>query len=92
MRNIIRPLLITALLLLSINSNIYADNSNNPKEIHKTEQGISEQLAYSTTRLEVQFSNGTSGTATGFFFRFQKSGFDIPVIITNKHVINGRKT
>lgn len=50
----------------------------------------SEQLLYSTVRIECDYNNGIQGTGTGFFFQFLKesSGQHIPVIITNKHVIN----
>ena len=49
---------------------------------------ITEQLSYSTVRLECKNQNGLSATGTGFFFKF--TGDDnkqIPVIITNKHVV-----
>lgn len=45
---------------------------------------ISEQMMYSTIRLTSD--NGSTGT--GFFFSFKFNGRYIPVIITNKHVIN----
>ncbi|WP_426348818.1 S1 family peptidase [Alloiococcus sp. CFN-8] len=53
---------------------------------------ISEQLSYSTVRIECQYADGSSGTGTGFFFRLlenKETGEHIPVVITNKHVING---
>lgn len=49
----------------------------------------SEQLAYSTIRIECEYNDGASGTGTGFFFKFKENKSD--VIITNKHVINGAK-
>lgn len=49
---------------------------------------ISEQMMYSTVRLTS--SNGSTGT--GFFFNFKFDGRYIPVIITNKHVINDNPT
>lgn len=46
---------------------------------------ISEQMLFSTVRLEA--SNGSTGT--GFFFHFKFSDNQVvPIIITNKHVIN----
>lgn len=51
----------------------------------------SEKLTYSTVRIECEYSNGNSGTGTGFFFQFLKdesSGRHVPVVITNKHVIS----
>jgi hypothetical protein len=52
-----------------------------------------EQLAYSTVRIEAVLEDGIS-TGTGFFFRFNEEddGSHIPVIVTNKHVIEDSKT
>ncbi len=52
----------------------------------------SEQLAYSTIRIECMTQEGpTSGT--GFFFRFADRGEEhVPAIVTNKHVVNGAIT
>ncbi len=55
---------------------------------------ISEQLCYSTVRIECEYSDGTYGTGTGFFFEFLKDPVlhrSVPVVITNKHVINNAK-
>lgn len=55
---------------------------------------LSEQLTYSTVRIECQLPiappNNVS-TGTGFFFRFaeQEDGEHIPAIVTNKHVVEG---
>lgn len=46
--------------------------------------GIAEQLMYSTVRLEAD--NGSCGT--GYYFNFQFGNQIVPVIITNKHVVN----
>lgn len=51
---------------------------------------LSEQLAYSTVRIECELKTGEISTGTGFFFRFledKKKDSFVPVIITNKHVI-----
>jgi hypothetical protein len=51
---------------------------------------ISEQLTYSTVRIECELKNGGSSTGTGFFFKLledKENGNHIPVVITNKHVI-----
>lgn len=53
---------------------------------------ISEKLSYSTIRIECTFSNGEIGTGTGFFFNFlenKETGECVPVIVTNKHVVEG---
>lgn len=48
---------------------------------------LTEQLSYSTVRLECQTKNGLS-TGTGFFFKFLESEKGhVPIIVTNKHVI-----
>jgi len=51
---------------------------------------ISEQLTYSTVRIECELKTGGISTGTGFFFTFledktNKTG--VPVVVTNKHVI-----
>ncbi len=51
-------------------------------------QTISEQMLYNTVRLEA----GGGSTGTGFFFNFKFSeNKTVPVIITNKHVVNGNE-
>jgi len=53
---------------------------------------ITEQLSYATVRIECEYNNGGLGTGTGYFFIFKDdkaSNTHIPVVITNKHVING---
>lgn len=39
---------------------------------------MSEQLMYITVRIECQYANGTSGTGTGFFFRFLDVTINVP--------------
>ena len=51
----------------------------------------SEQLMYTTVRIECNYKDRTSGTGTGFFFDFlinKSTNTHVPVIITNKHVVN----
>ena len=50
---------------------------------------ISEQLMYSTVRIECTYKNGRTGTGTGFYFDLleKDNGQTVPVIITNKHVV-----
>lgn len=45
---------------------------------------ISEQMMYNTVRLETL--TGSSGT--GFFFSYEFDNTSVPVLITNKHVVN----
>lgn len=48
---------------------------------------ISEQMLFNTVRIVT-----SSGTGTGFFFNFLfPENFSVPVIITNKHVVNNNK-
>ena len=52
------------------------------------EPSISEQLIYSTVRIECEYVDGSKGTGTGFFYKFfDTDTSSVPVIITNKHVI-----
>jgi hypothetical protein len=52
---------------------------------------ITDQLIHTTVRIECQHSNGSGMSGTGFLFRFEdkESAFQVPAIITNKHVISG---
>lgn len=53
---------------------------------------LTERMLYSTIRIECVYRNGLSGTGTGYFLKFRDDKVNnehIPVIITNKHVING---
>src|SRR6266545_645852 len=48
---------------------------------------LSEQLTFSTARIECETPEGVS-TGTGFFFRFLDDGaIHVPVFVTNKHVV-----
>ena len=50
---------------------------------------LTEQLSYSTVRIECALCSGGTSTGTGFFFRFKDTPQGhIPVVITNKHVIS----
>jgi len=50
---------------------------------------LSEQIQHSTIRIQTNMTSGNTSTGTGFFFKFleKNNGEHIPVIITNKHVI-----
>lgn len=55
---------------------------------------ITEQLAYSTVRIECEMNDGGISSGSGYFFRFkdnQQTHEHIPVVITNKHVIANSK-
>lgn len=61
-------------------------NSSAQQNMH-----ITEQLLNGTIRIEAFNKNGKS-TGTGFYFTFYADSgkkIPIPVIITNKHVVNG---
>lgn len=50
--------------------------------------GIIEQLVHSTVRIETRLHDGGVSTGTGFYMRLCEDGDTyIPVIITNKHVV-----
>ncbi len=51
---------------------------------------LSERVTYSTVLIRCKYKNGSSGTGTGFIMRLcedKQDGTHIPVIITNKHVV-----
>lgn len=49
-----------------------------------------EQFAHSTVRIECDLVGGGLGAGTGFFYSLDRNGEQhIPVIITNKHVVQG---
>lgn len=49
---------------------------------------LSEQLAFSTVRIECTLKSGDISAGTGFIFRFADTGDSyVPAIVTNKHVI-----
>ena len=55
---------------------------------------ITEQLAYSTVRIECEMNTGGISSGSGYFFRFKddpEKKQHSPVVITNKHVITGAK-
>lgn len=52
---------------------------------------VSEQLTYSTVRIECESSDGKPSSGSGYFVKFKENketNQHIPVVITNKHVIN----
>lgn len=50
---------------------------------------VAEQLMHTTVRLECMLRDGRISTGTGFFFSFPLDGGNhIPLIVTNKHVID----
>lgn len=53
----------------------------------------SEQLTYSTVRIECLLADGSVGTGTGFFFNccLEEDGHHVPVIATNKHVVENSR-
>jgi hypothetical protein len=51
---------------------------------------ITDQLVYSTVRIECDFPDGKSGTGTGFFMHLCVDGDTaVPVIVSNRHVVKG---
>lgn len=50
---------------------------------------LAQQLLHSTIRLECRNAAGQISSGTGIHFRFSMDGFFAPVIITNKHVLDG---
>lgn len=46
-------------------------------------ESITEQLMFNTVRLETNIGSGT-----GFFFNFKINELTVPILVTNKHVVN----
>lgn len=54
---------------------------------------ITDQITYSTVRIECTFPDGKVGTGTGFFMNLCiEEDRHIPVIVTNRHVVKGALT
>ena len=53
------------------------------------ELSIMERLCFSTVRIETKNVNGDSFSGTGFFFNLIIDENTVPLIVTNKHVIQG---
>lgn len=51
----------------------------------------SSELLFTTTRIDTINEDGSEGSGTGFFFGFNVDGKIIPVVITNKHVVEGSR-
>lgn len=49
---------------------------------------ITNQLQFSTLRIEVTYGNAT-GSGTGFIYMHQRDNKEVPILITNKHVVKG---
>ena len=52
---------------------------------------IYEQLAFCTARIETEDFSGNSYSGTGFFFTLNIKGQNVPLLVTNKHVVRGMK-
>ena len=55
-----------------------------------SELSLSEQICYSTLRIEASIPPNSTSTGTGFLFTFNiNNQLFIPCLVTNKHVVNG---
>jgi hypothetical protein len=52
---------------------------------------ISEQLFFTTVRIDTVSAKGSQGSGTGFLFLHRVGEQDFPFIVTNKHVVHGMK-
>lgn len=50
---------------------------------------ITEQLLFTTVRVETQEASGKLGIGTSFVFGYQSEGKEYPFLVTNKHVVSG---
>ena len=48
-----------------------------------------EMLQYATVRLKVKHADGTRSSGTAFHFNYDILGHKVPVLVTNKHVMEG---
>lgn len=48
---------------------------------------FSDQLLFSTVRIEVTLADDNRGVGTGFFFNFPVGDKSVPAIVTNRHVV-----
>lgn len=58
------------------------------------ELSFAEQLCYITTRIEAVDINGEEQIGTGFFigFKLAEEGKQVPLLVTNKHILDGAKS
>lgn len=76
----------TCILLICF---IFLWGTSMAQEKEKPALSITEQIAFSTVRIQVTTKEG-SGTGTGFFFNFLVDDKQyVPAIVTNKHVVKG---
>ena len=50
---------------------------------------IAEQLLYTTVRIDTRYAGGATGSGTGFVFIRSVGDDQVPVVVTNKHVVEG---
>jgi hypothetical protein len=51
--------------------------------------GLSRLLQHSTIRIECRKGDGSTCSGTGFHFEFRMDGQDVPLVVTNRHVVDG---
>ena len=57
--------------------------------MNTTDMSVSEQITYSTVKIDCLYADGKSGSGTGFIVHLCKENDKcIPVLVTNKHVVN----
>ena len=52
---------------------------------------IYEQLGFCTARIETEDASGNTYSGTGFFFSLKVKDKEVPLLVTNKHVVRGMK-
>ena len=52
-------------------------------------KSISEQMFFTTVRIETLATNGEQGCGTGFLFSYKSGDQQYPFVVTNKHVVMG---
>lgn len=56
------------------------------------ELSLLEQLVFCTTRIEATTLDEKQTSGTGFFYNYQLAGMELPFLITNRHVIENKKS
>src|SRR5882724_8493016 len=75
------------ILKLGIASAVYSSSTVNANMIEPI--SFAEQMMYSTVRIVGHMPAGSIKTGTGFFYQAPAKDGVVPMLVTNKHVIEG---
>lgn len=69
-----------------------ARGSNECNHLNVEINSFGRQLLFTTVRIEATLADGTKSVGTGFIFNANRQGLMCPILVTNKHVIEGAAT